>query len=351
MASRWILLLCLFPSLAFAAEPAAPPLIHAGDTFPAADTLDCGDESTSDAKECLDNLIWTPTKFSVTIADAQPGCGDFLIRFPSARPIGDTTIDKVSLEWFAARGDDKAIRRVPAVVVVHESGRQMTVGRLIARGLGAQGVHAFLVHMPGFGLRRVTGFPAVEQIMPAMHAAIADVRRARDAVAALPVIDRSAIGLQGTSLGGFVAAAVAGVDHGYNRVFILLAGGNLEEVLFHGSNEVAKARSKLSAAGISDEQIRMACAPARAASTRSSNSPGRNLALQCQVRHRRAAPMFAGAAKAAHLSDDHFVEFAADHYSGVVYLPIVVEQISQRMRTPRSGQPPNVTAKKEHQPN
>ena len=73
---------------------------------------------------------------------------------------------------------------------------------------------------------------------------------------ALPVVDRSVVGLQGTSLGGFVAATVAGLDHGYDRVFILLAGGNLQEVLFNGSKEVERARKKLAAAGVTDKQIK-----------------------------------------------------------------------------------------------
>ncbi len=117
-------------------------------------------------------------------------------------------------------------------------------------------MHAFLLHLPGWGDRRVAGFPRLEQIIPALHQAISDVRRARDAVAALPPVDRSVVGLQGTSLGGFVTATVAGLDHGYDRVFIFLAGGNLDDVFFNGSKELAKARAKLAAAGVADDQIK-----------------------------------------------------------------------------------------------
>src|SRR4051812_38065302 len=89
-----------------------------------------------------------------------------------------------------------------------------------------------------------------------MDQGIADVRRARDAVVALPVVDHSVIGLQGTSLGGFVTATVDGMDHGYDRVFIFLAGGNIVDVLFHGSRDAAKVRDKLHAAGVTDDQIK-----------------------------------------------------------------------------------------------
>jgi dienelactone hydrolase len=235
------------------------------------------------------------------------------------------------MEWFAARGEDKQIRRAPAVVVVHESGRQMTVGRLVARGIAAKGVHAFLVHLPGYGPRRVAGFPGLEQIMPAMHEAIADVRRARDAAVALPVVDRSAIGLQGTSLGGFVAAGVAGLDHGYNRVFILLAGGNLEEVLFHGSNEVAKTRGKLAAAGITDEQIRAAAHELEPLRLAHRIHPAETWLFSGKYDTVVPPRCSQALAKAAQLPDGHFVQFSADHYSGIIYLPTVVEQISKQM--------------------
>jgi dienelactone hydrolase len=323
-----LLVICI-ASLAVAAEQA--PVVHVGDTFAAADTLAVGDESNQDAKECLKNLVWTPAKFTVRLEAAEPGYGDFLVRFPSARPLGDSTIDNVSMEWFAARGADNQIHQAPAVVVVHESGRRMPVGRLIARGIAAKGVHAFLVHLPGYGARRVAGFPKVEQIMPAMHEAIADVRRARDAVAGLPVVEPSAVGLQGTSLGGFVAAGVAGLDHGYQRVFIVLAGGNLEEVLFNGSNEVAKARSKLAAAGITDDQIRTAAHELEPLRLAHRIRPAETW-LYCGKFDTVVPPRCSKAlAKEAHLADDHFVEFPGSHYSGVLYLPTVVDQISQRM--------------------
>jgi len=250
------------------------------------------------------------------------------------------------MEWFAARGEDQQIRRAPAVVVVHESGRRMTVGRLIARGLSNNGVHAFLLHIPGYGARRVANFPSVEQIIPAAHETIADARRARDAVAAIPVVDASAIGLQGTSLGGFVVAGVAGLDHGYNRVFILLAGGNLEDVLFHGSKEVAKGRAKLAAAGITDDQIRAAAHQLEPMRLAHRIRPEETWLYSGKYDNVVPPHCSQALAKAAHLTDGHFVEFSADHYSGIFYLPTVVEQISQRMMEAAGAKKANTVSPK-----
>jgi dienelactone hydrolase len=307
-----------------------------GDQFAAKDTLACGDEAGEDARACLAGLSWPPGEFAVQLEAAEPARGDWLVRFPSARPIGNSTNDLVSMEWYAARDDQGKIRRARAIVVVHESGRRMPVGRLIARGLSGQGLHAFLIHLPGYGARRVEGETKVNLALPALQQGIADVRRARDAVAALPGVDASAVGVQGTSLGGFVTATVAGLDRGYDRVFIVLAGGNLHEVVLHGARDAAKTREKLAAAGVTEKQIK-------------------DLARQVEplrLAHRIHAAetwLYSGKyddvvppacslalVQAAKLPDGHHIELAADHYSGIIYLPQIIKQIADHMAEPNA---------------
>ena len=152
-ACAWIVVLWLARASAFADESVTPALC-VGSKFVATDTLSCDDESNADAKDCLANLSWKPAKFTVELEDAGPGCGDYLVRFPSPRPIGNAKNDLVSMEWFAAHDSKGAICKAKPIVVVHESARSMTVGRLIARSLGQQGFHAFLIHLPGYGAER-----------------------------------------------------------------------------------------------------------------------------------------------------------------------------------------------------
>ena len=113
----------------------------------------------------------------------------------------------------------------------------------------------FLFISPVMGREKEGGKPSsYNQILPMMKQGISDARRARDAVAVLPMVDPSVVGLEGTSLGGFVTATVAGLDHGYDRVFILLAGGNIDDVIFHGARDAEKVLDKLHAAGVTDDQ-------------------------------------------------------------------------------------------------
>jgi hypothetical protein len=331
--ARWLVLLWLCAAAA-PGQAGTPVAINLGDRFAATDSLACGSDTNADAQECLESLSWAPTEFNVHVDPPETGCGDWLVRFPSARPIGNSTNDLVSMEWFAVRDKVGAIRQAQAIVVVHESGRRMTVGRLIARGLSAQGLHAFLIHLPGYGARRVEGPSDIKLALPALQQAISDVRRARDAVVALPGVDRSVIGVQGTSLGGFVTATVAGLDRGYDRVFILLAGGNLQEVVLRGAKDAAKSREKLAAAGVTEEQIK-------------------ELARQVEplrLAHRIDAAgtwLYSGAfddvvppdcslalVKAAQLPSSHHIQLPVDHYSGILYLPRVIQQVYERMAEP-----------------
>ena len=312
----------------------APVELKSGDKFAAQDTLACGEDASEDARECLAGLSWAPGEFAVQLEAAEPGHGDWLVRFPSARPIGNSTNDLVSMEWYAARNDHGKILRARAIVVVHESGRRMPVGRLIARGLCGQGLHAFLIHLPGYGARRVEGASDLKLVLPALEQGIADVRRARDAVASLPGVDASVVGVQGTSLGGFVTATVAGLDRGYDRAFIVLAGGNLHEVVLHGARDAAKTREKLTAAGVTEQQIKdiaRVVEPLRLAH--------RINAAQTWLysgKYDDVVPPDCSLAlvQAAKLPEGHHIELAADHYSGIIYLPQVIKRIADHMAAP-----------------
>ena len=66
----------------------------------------------------------------------------------------------------------------------------MTVGRLIARWMANKGLHAFMIQMPFYGDRRSSKeIPASNHIVSGIKQAIADVRRAKDAISALPEVD------------------------------------------------------------------------------------------------------------------------------------------------------------------
>ncbi len=60
---------------------------------------------------------------------------------------------------------------------------------MFARGLQHRGFHTFLLHLPYYGHRREGERPDDTLFFTLIRQAIADVRRARDAVASLPLVD------------------------------------------------------------------------------------------------------------------------------------------------------------------
>jgi cephalosporin-C deacetylase-like acetyl esterase len=167
-----------------------------------------------------------------------------------------------------------------------------------------------------------------------MKQGISDARRARDAVAALPMIDRSMIGLEGTSLGGFVTATVAGMDHGYDRVFILLAGGNIDDVIFHGARDAAKVLDKLHAAGVTDDQIKDLAHQIEPLRLAHRINPATTWLISGKYDSVVPPRNSLALVKAAHLASDHHIEFEADHYLGILYLPQAIGEIKKQMVAP-----------------
>ena len=207
----------------------------------------------------------------------------------------------------------------------------MTVGRIFARGLQAQGFHTFLIHLPGYGARKSERTGSQEFLLRGMLQAIGDVRRARDAVAALPLVDESNVGVQGTSLGGFITSTVAGLDAGFDHTFVLLAGGDLHKVVLNGQKDAAKVRERLTELGVDEAGILKLTRPVE----------------PLRLAHRiRADHMWLYSGKyddvvppecshaladTAKLPPGHHIVLPADHYSGVVMLPAIILEIRRRM--------------------
>lgn len=330
--SCWLAVLSCLSSTQLAADDAAESPF-ARQVHAAKDSLDCGSETSSDAQECLTGLSWPAQEFDVSVAQpAKANHGDALIRFRSPVETGNTLNDLVALEWYAARDDANEPIVAPAVVVVHESGSGMTVGRLFARGFQQRGLHAFLLHLPHYGERRGEGRPRdADNVIASIRQAVADVRRARDAVAVLPVVDATNISLQGTSLGGFVSATTAGLDRGYQGVFLMLAGGDLYDMLQHGQRDAARVRERLEAAGLTGEKLKSLVyhiEPNRLAHRYDGDRTWLYSATKDTVVPLRNAESLA---KAAGLTKTHHIHMNADHYSGIVYLPFVLNHMARKI--------------------
>lgn len=325
-----------------AATRGAEPELDA--VYPARDSLKPSRDDSADAQACVEVLAWEPAEFQVAVQSASGKDYDALVSFPSPRPSGDELNDRVTMEWYAAhdssRPDDDPtsdadgpIIKAPAVLVIHESGSGMEAGRMFAKTLRGRGLHTFMIHLPYYGERR-GGRPRPKSVdfTALMRQGIADARRARDAIAAVPQVDASLIGVQGTSLGGFVATPAASLDGCFDRVFIMLAGADLYDIIQNGEKDTAKLRQELAELGIQGEELKrllQVVEPTRIAHRLDPETTWMYIAQEDEVVPLKNARLLADTAG---LDPAHRIETPGSHYSVVIYFPFIVGHVAERMR-------------------
>ncbi len=298
-----------------------------GRAFSAADSLTIRADHSPDANQCLEGLAWVPSDFQVVCEKPHRWQYNTLVRFDSPRPSGNPKLDQVAAEWYWGRDKAGNVVRAPAMIIVHESGRGMAVGRLISQLLSSMGLHTFMVQLPGYDLRSAEEAKDVASMMALWRQGIADVRRARDAIAVLPMVDNRHIGIQGTSLGGFIGTLSASLDGGFDSVFLLLSGVDLYGVLQEGDRDAAKIRKQLADAGLQGTALRdvlNSIEPARIAH----RLPRDRTWLFSANRDTVVPPKHSiRLAEIAALDTQHHIILDADHYSGIIHLPKVLTQI------------------------
>lgn len=307
-------------------------VLAVGKSFAAVDTFKPPVDQDTDAQECLNGLCWTPDKFQVTLEPSDGKNGDWLVRFPSPLQTGDQVNDRVAMEWYMAKDANKNPVRAPAAVIVHESGSGMTVGRIIAAALGRKGIHAFMIQLPHYGNRRgPNGKPTGDKLVSALRQGILDVRRGRDAVASIPWVENDRISLQGTSLGGFVASTTAGVEPCFHRVILLLSGGDLYSVMTNGKKDAAKMKEELQKNGITLEQMRENLRTIEPLRLAHRLNPGKTWLYSGEYDDVVPLENAKMLAKKIPLEESHHIIMQADHYSGAVMLPTIVQQMAEQM--------------------
>jgi hypothetical protein len=231
--------------------------IHAGMRISVSDTIAPAiteRAGSSAEREVLANLIWEPATFT---AEATADCdADLGIRFPSPKPQGIPDWDTAMLDWHFARDKSGQVQSAPAVIVLDILQGGNLVSGYIARTLAANGLHAFILHLPQNGRRMTPGKKHDwNYFLPSLLQGASDARRARDVVAALPMV-KGGVSLQGTSLGGFIATMAASIDNGFASVILALTGGDVFGVLTKGKMDAARVRQRLREAGYTDDKLR-----------------------------------------------------------------------------------------------
>ena len=323
-----ILLVSLAATTAFAEEPVNRELGR--------DSAKEWKDDQPDAQAMLSQIAWPSAEFEVTWSPVVGRDFQRLVRYPTPIPSGDATNDLVSMEWYMPKVAASPAVLLPTIVVIHESGSSMPAGRAIAKGIQQRGLNAILLHLPYYGERRGQKKRDPSEFLITMRQGVADARRAFDAVAALPGVDPTRISLQGTSLGGFVATSAASLDACYHHNFIMLAGGDLFDMIQNGKQDTAKLRDQLATAGYSGDKLKALLdqvEPTRIAHRLPPERTWLYAALQDDVVPIRNARRLADAIP---LDQQHRLEFLGGHYTAALWLPVVIDHFTKTAvtRTP-----------------
>lgn len=178
------------------------------------------------------------------------------VTFPSPVETPHPANNTVHCEYFRPLVEGKR----PAVVVLHILGGDFDLSRLFCRRLAHEGVAALFVKLPYYGPRRQPGVAArmvsqdPRETVAGMKQAVLDIRRGAAWLAAQEEVDPGQLGVFGISLGGITAALAATAEPRFQRICLMLAGGDVAQVSW-SSPELAGLREKWLAGGGTKEEF------------------------------------------------------------------------------------------------
>ncbi len=297
--------------------------------FQATDTPRARADDNPKMQAVLDATAWEAGGFEVRCTSTPGLAYDALVRFDSPLPTGKRWVDEVVLVWYAARGEDGKAIEAPAVLMVHTLQPQMLIAHRLAGDFAKRGLHTFILQLPGYGFREEGPghFPGVTALIHGRQA-VADCLRSRDAITALPNIKPGPIALQGTSLGGFVAATAGGIDPAFDPVVLLVSGGDCYGALVNGQLDARFLRQSLDRQGYRGGALRKLLEPVEPLRVAHRLNPQRTWLFSARYDVTIPRASSDALAQAIGLDESHRIWLGTNHYTTLFLLPVVAQQMA-----------------------
>ena len=219
-----------------------------------------------------------------------------------------------------------------AVIVLHILGGDFDLSRLCCQSLAMHGVAALFVKMPYYGPRRPPGIQIrmisedLDQTVAGMTQAVLDIRRAAAWLAARDEVDATRLGITGISLGGIVAALSASAEPRFEKVCLILAGGDLEKII-RESTETVEIRQEWAGRQFDYEAV-MGKLRQVDPLTYADNLRSKKVVM-FNAQQDTVIPRACTEALWRQAGQPEIHWWTANHYSAVWYLPAALLQISQ----------------------
>lgn len=209
-----------------------------------------------------EKVTYKPAAFEMDVGPAIHAGEDLLVEtvaFPSpVKSVDHAHNDTVRGKLFRKERPEKA------AVIVLGGWRHDPMTPALGAQLAGGGVQVLYLQLPfqeqrtpaGRRPGEVTFSADLDQNEATFVQLAQDVGRARDWLVRERGIDAKRVGLLGTSLGGFAVASLYGLSHDYACAGVMLAGSNIDAVVFNGSFLTAQLATELEEKGIDRDDFR-----------------------------------------------------------------------------------------------
>lgn len=179
-----------------------------------------------------------PFSYRMRLLSERDGYCVYRLSYPSPVVTPVKQNNTIPADYYLPDGAGPDGAKRPAVVCLHILEGNFELVHVTCGALASRGIPAVMFKLPYYGERSLPGGRRAlaadpRRFVEALRQAVQDVRRTIDVLASRPEVDPERIGLTGISLGGILAATAAGEDPRVWRTALILAGGDLFEIIHH----------------------------------------------------------------------------------------------------------------------
>lgn len=259
----------------------------------------------------------------------------YRVEMPSPIESGVDSNDTVYGYYYKPR-----MRTNAAVIVLPiAAGKDLTLEQSVAIYLAHRGFKAFVMPMPyqqerGRDLKvknvlKLDG--GLETFTLGVRQAVMDVKRVRQWLVEKENVDAGRVGLVGISLGSLCASIVHSTDPGFKAAALVLSGGDMAKVIWHGSKETIKIKNEIIAQG---KDYAWTEATVRPMDPLTYATPERGKGVYMVNAEQDEVFPFEESSKKLQKAygDPPMMVLPGDHYSVAVFIPVVLEGVAKHMR-------------------
>ncbi len=224
------------------------------------------------------------------------------------------------------------------IVLPIAAGKDLTLEQSVALYMVHRGFKAFVMPMPyqqergksvgGKNVLKLDG--GLERFRDGVRQSVLDVKRVRQWMVEHAGVNPRRVGLVGISLGSLCASIVYSVDPGFQAAVLVLSGGDMAEVIWHGSKETLKIKNEILAQGKDRNWVEEMVRPMDPL-TYATPERGKGI-FMVNASQDEVFPWEATKKLHRAYGEPRILVLPGNHYSVAAFIPVVLESSAQHLR-------------------